>query len=56
MQINPHHSCNYNFHLGQACFVLHRYQAAIDAFNSGLSSYPASERAGLARGCPGAVG
>jgi len=44
MQINPHHPYNYNFHLGQAYFVLHRYQEAIDAFNSGLSSYPASER------------
>jgi adenylate cyclase len=44
MQINPHHPYNYHFHLGQACFVLHRYQEAIDAFNLGLSSYPASER------------
>jgi len=44
MQINPHHPYNYHFHLGQAYFVLHRYQEAIDAFNSGLSSYPASER------------
>jgi len=44
MQINPHHPYNYNFHLGQAYFVLHRYREAIDAFNSGLSSYPASER------------
>jgi len=44
MQINPHHPYNYHFHLGQAYFVLHRYQEAIDAFNLGLSSYPASER------------
>jgi TolB-like protein/DNA-binding winged helix-turn-helix (wHTH) protein len=44
MQINPHHPYNYNFHLGQAYFVLHRYREAIDAFNNGLSSYPASER------------
>ena len=44
MQINPHHPYNYNFHLGQAYFVLHRYPEAIEAFNSGLSSYPASER------------
>ena len=44
MQINPHHPYNYHFHLGQAYFVLHRYREAIDAFNSGLSSYPASER------------
>jgi len=44
MQINPHHPYNYHFHLGQAYFVLHRYREAIDAFNRGLSSYPASER------------
>lgn len=44
MQINPHHPYNYHFHLGQAYFVLHRYQEAIDAFKHGLSSNPASER------------
>jgi adenylate cyclase len=44
MQINPHHPYNYHFHLGQAYFVLHRYQEAIDAFNQGLSSNPSSER------------
>jgi adenylate cyclase len=44
MEINPHHPYNYHFHLGQAFFVLHRYKEAIDAFNLGLSSYPASER------------
>ena len=44
MQINPHHPYNYHFHLGQAYFVLHRYPKAIDAFNLGLSSNPASER------------
>jgi adenylate cyclase len=44
MVINPHHPYNYHFHLGQAYFVLHRYKEAIDAFNLGLSSYPASER------------
>ncbi|HYQ70381.1 MAG TPA: tetratricopeptide repeat protein [Gammaproteobacteria bacterium] len=44
MQINPHHPYNYHFHLGQACFVLHRYQEAIDAFKEGLASSPASER------------
>jgi TolB-like protein/DNA-binding winged helix-turn-helix (wHTH) protein len=44
MQINPHHPYNYHFHLGQAYFVLHRYQEAIDAFRLGLSSNPASER------------
>jgi len=44
MQINPHHPYNYHFHLGQAYFVLHRYSEAIDAFNLGLASNPASER------------
>jgi|GEM_PF-2241881 len=44
MLINPHHPYNYHFHLGQAYFVLHRYQEAIDAFKQGLSSNPASER------------
>jgi adenylate cyclase len=44
MALNPHHPYNYHFHLGQAYFVLHRYKEAIDAFNLGLSSYPASER------------
>jgi len=44
MQINPHHPYNYHFHLGQAYFVLHRYQEAIDALNLGLSSNPTSER------------
>jgi len=44
MQINPHHPYNYHFHLGQAYFVLHRYQEAIEIFNLRLSSNPASER------------
>ena len=44
MQINPHHPYNYHFHLGQAYFVLHRYQEAINAFKRGLASNPASER------------
>jgi adenylate cyclase len=44
MRINPHHPYNYHFHLGQAYFVLHRYQEAIEALNQGLSSNPASER------------
>jgi adenylate cyclase len=44
IRINPHHPYNYHFHLGQAYFVLHRYQEAIEALNRGLSSFPASER------------
>lgn len=44
MKINPHHPYNYHFHLGQAYFVLHQYEDALDAFQSGLDSNPAAER------------
>jgi len=44
MQINPHHPYNYTFHLGQAYYILRRYQDAIHAFERGVSSNPASER------------
>jgi TolB-like protein/DNA-binding winged helix-turn-helix (wHTH) protein/Tfp pilus assembly protein PilF len=44
MQINPHHPYNYHFHLGQAYFVLRQYDEAIDAFQQGIASNPASER------------
>ena len=44
MQINPHHPYNYTFHLGQAYYILGRYQEAIDAFQQGVASNPASER------------
>jgi adenylate cyclase len=44
MQINPHHPFNYTFHLGQAYFILHRYDEAIVAFRKSLDSNPASER------------
>lgn len=44
MKINPHHPYNYHFHLGQAYFVLHQYKEALDAFQSGIDSNPASER------------
>jgi TolB-like protein/DNA-binding winged helix-turn-helix (wHTH) protein len=42
--LNPHHPYNYPFHLGQALFVLARYDEAIAAFREGLASNPASER------------
>lgn len=44
MRLNPHHPYNYPFHLGQAYFILQRYDEAIDAFGQGLDSNPSSER------------
>jgi adenylate cyclase len=44
MRLNPHHPHNYPFHLGQAYFILKRYDEAIAAFKQGLQSSPSSER------------
>jgi adenylate cyclase len=44
IQLNPHYPFNYPFHLGQAYFVLKRYDEAIAAFKSGLGSDPSEER------------
>lgn len=44
IRLNPYHPFNYPFHLGQAYFVLKRYQEAIAAFKDGLKSNPSSER------------
>jgi len=44
MQIHPHHPFNYTFHLGQAYFILHRYDEAIAALRKASDSNPASER------------
>jgi len=44
MRLNPHHPHNYPFHLGQAYFILRRYDEAIAAFKQGLQSSPSSER------------
>lgn len=44
MRLNPHHPYNYTFHLGQAFYILGRYEEAIDTFNKGIASNPASER------------
>lgn len=45
--LNPHHPYNYSFHLGQAHYVLHHYDDAIESFNQVLASNPAMERAHL---------
>ena len=44
IRINPHHPYNYTFHLGQAYFILGLYNEAIEAFQRGIESNPASER------------
>jgi len=44
MLINPHHPYNYTFHLGQAYFILRRYDEAIAAFQQGVATNPAAER------------
>jgi TolB-like protein/DNA-binding winged helix-turn-helix (wHTH) protein/Tfp pilus assembly protein PilF len=44
MKLNPHHPYNYPFHLGQAYFILGRYQEAIEALEQGLGTNPSSER------------
>ncbi|MEO3431402.1 winged helix-turn-helix domain-containing protein [Pelagibius sp. CAU 1746] len=44
MRLNPHHPFNYQFHLGQAYFVLRDYDKAIEAFLAGIESNPSSER------------
>lgn len=43
-RLNPHHPHNYPFHIGQAYFVLHRYDEAIEAFEKGLETRPGSQR------------
>ncbi|MEA3411072.1 MAG: winged helix-turn-helix domain-containing tetratricopeptide repeat protein [Pseudomonadota bacterium] len=44
MLLNPHHPYNYSFHLGQAYYILGRYPEAVDAFEKGIATNPASER------------
>ncbi len=43
-RLNPHHPHNYPFHMGQAYFVLKRYDEAIAAFEKGLETRPRSQR------------
>lgn len=44
IRLNPYYPTSYPFHLGQAYFVLQRYNEAIDAFEQGVQSYPDSLR------------
>ena len=44
MRINPHHPYNYTLHLGQALYILGRYDEAVIAFEEGLATNPASQR------------
>lgn len=44
LRLNPHFPFNYQFHIGQAHFVLQEYDAAIAAFERGLESNPSEER------------
>lgn len=43
-RLNPNHPHNYPFHMGQAYFVLKRYDEAIAAFEKGLETRPRSQR------------
>jgi TolB-like protein/DNA-binding winged helix-turn-helix (wHTH) protein/tetratricopeptide (TPR) repeat protein len=45
--LNPNHPYNYSFHLGQALYILKRYDEAIAALNHVLESNPSAERAHL---------
>ena len=45
MALNPNHPYNYSFHLGQALYILKRYDEAIEAFNDVVASNPGAERA-----------
>lgn len=44
MRLNPHHPFNYTFHLGQALFILGRYDEAVAALEEAVSSNPGAER------------
>lgn len=42
--LEPIYSYNYKFHLGQAYFILHRYDEAIDTFSEAIEKNPQTER------------
>ena len=44
MRLEPHHTHNFLWHLGQAYFILGRYDEAIIAFEDGLLRNPTSQR------------
>jgi adenylate cyclase len=44
IRLNPHYPSNYPFHVGQAYYILQRYQEAIRALKQGLETNPTSER------------
>lgn len=44
MLLNPHHPYNYTLHLGQALYILGRYDEAVAALEKGIASNPASQR------------
>ncbi len=44
MKLEPHSTHNYLWHLGQAYFILNRYEEAITAFEKGLLKNSTSER------------
>jgi len=43
-RLNPHHPHNYPFHIGQAYYILGRYDEAAKIFNEGLKVNPTSQR------------
>lgn len=47
VRLNPNHSSNYKFHLGQCQFVLGKYKDAIQTFEDTLVRNPTSQRANL---------
>ena len=44
IRLHPYHPHNYPFHLGQAYFILGKYDEAIKIFKEGLSRNPTSQR------------
>lgn len=44
IRLHPLHPSNYPFHIGQAYYILTRYDKAIQAFREGLQTNPTSER------------
>ena len=47
VRLNPNHSSNYKFHLGQCQYVLGKYQDAIQTFEDTISRNPTSQRTNL---------